>query len=339
MVDLTPIVTGLSATSGSAGTQVTVIGQNFSGAAGHLQVLFGNTPATSVTVVDDSHVLAVAPAGSGTVDVRVQSGVSDPNDSSNINSPIFGYGVSAVSTADQFSYIGPLIVTAANWTSAGLTLKLGSDGKLHVYITGTTTDAVPPRPPASVTSIQITSPSSTTANLTIDSTAGNPVPAGGLTYSGAAGLIKTGSGSVTLSGPDAYTGGTAVSAGTLLVNAASALPAGTSLKIGAGGVFIFDPSVTASGAATNVSNAKSAQESSDASVTTAAPVARKVVSSIVPFGMISLETTLQAGYNLHFLKPFEEQKKRPAYGSRLSAGLRFIWPAIGANCFALQAKP
>src|SRR5262249_41197280 len=38
VVDLTPQVTGLSATTGSAGATVTVIGQNFSGAAGHLQV-------------------------------------------------------------------------------------------------------------------------------------------------------------------------------------------------------------------------------------------------------------------------------------------------------------
>ncbi|HKB38159.1 MAG TPA: IPT/TIG domain-containing protein, partial [Gemmataceae bacterium] len=53
VVDLTPVVTDLSAHSGPASTTVTVIGQNFSGAAGRLQVLFGNTPATSVTVVDD----------------------------------------------------------------------------------------------------------------------------------------------------------------------------------------------------------------------------------------------------------------------------------------------
>ena len=39
----------------------------------------------------------------------------------------------------------PLIVTAGDWTSAGLTLTLGGDGDLHVYITGTTTDAVAPR--------------------------------------------------------------------------------------------------------------------------------------------------------------------------------------------------
>jgi len=104
VVDLTPAVTGLSTSSGPAGTQVTVTGRNFAGAAGRLQVFFGSTPAASVTVVDDAHVLAVAPAGSGTVDVRVQSGVSDPNDAENINSPVFGYGASATSAADRFTY-------------------------------------------------------------------------------------------------------------------------------------------------------------------------------------------------------------------------------------------
>ena len=104
VVDPTPVVTGLSATSGAAGTTVTVVGQNFSGAAGHLQVLFGSTPATNVTVVDDGHVTAVVPAGSGTVDVRVQSGVTTPADPSNVKSPVFGYGISAVTTADRFTY-------------------------------------------------------------------------------------------------------------------------------------------------------------------------------------------------------------------------------------------
>src|SRR5262249_13193318 len=89
VVDLKPAVTGLRCQSGSAGTQVTVTGRNFSGAAGHLQVLFGNTPATSVTVLDDSHVVATAPAGSGTVDVRVQSGVTTGSNSSNFTSPVF----------------------------------------------------------------------------------------------------------------------------------------------------------------------------------------------------------------------------------------------------------
>src|SRR5262249_16641679 len=103
VVNLTPVVTNLSLISGSAGTSVTITGQNFSGAAGHLQVFFGNTPATSVTVVDDSHAVAVAPAGTGTVDVRVQSGVTTAADSENIENTIFGYGISAVTTADRFT--------------------------------------------------------------------------------------------------------------------------------------------------------------------------------------------------------------------------------------------
>ncbi len=103
VVNLAPAVTGLSATSGTAGSTVTVLGSNFSGAAGHLQVFFGSAAATSVTVVDDSHVTAVVPAGTGTVDVKVQSGVT-VSDTQNINNPVFGYGVSAISTADRFTY-------------------------------------------------------------------------------------------------------------------------------------------------------------------------------------------------------------------------------------------
>jgi hypothetical protein len=105
VVNLTPVVSGLSASSGAAGSTITVTGSNFSGAAGHLQVFFGNTAATNVTVLDDSHVTAAVPAGTGTVDVRVQSGIV-ATDTENINNPIFGYGTSAVTTADQFTYTG-----------------------------------------------------------------------------------------------------------------------------------------------------------------------------------------------------------------------------------------
>jgi autotransporter-associated beta strand protein len=70
---------------------------------------------------------------------------------------------------------------------------------------------------------------------------------------------------VTLSGTNSYTGGTTVSAGTLLINAASALPDGGSLTIGAGANFLFDPSATGASSVT--------------SATTAAPVTTNMVSS------------------------------------------------------------
>ncbi len=107
VVNLTPTVTGLSTSIGKTGTTITVIGQNFSGAAGQLSVLFNGVPSQSVTYVDDAHLTVVVPSGSGTVDVQVQSGVNetDPNNpSDNVNNPIFGYGISAKSPADQFTY-------------------------------------------------------------------------------------------------------------------------------------------------------------------------------------------------------------------------------------------
>ncbi|MBM4070765.1 MAG: hypothetical protein FJ271_17695 [Planctomycetes bacterium] len=122
VVDLTPIVTGLSVHSGAAGTQVTVIGQNFSGAAGRLQVLFGNTAASSVTVLNDSHVLAIAPDGTGIVDVRVQSGVANPNDPYNYKGSIFGYGISAVSSNARYSFTEQ-ILTAVSVSPATATVK------------------------------------------------------------------------------------------------------------------------------------------------------------------------------------------------------------------------
>ena len=54
-----------------------------------------------------------------------------------------------------------------------------------------------------------------------------------------------GSGELILSGSNSYTGGTIVASGTLAVTAAAALPEGSSLTIGAGGTFIFDPTASA----------------------------------------------------------------------------------------------
>jgi len=170
-----------------------------------------------------------------------------------IAATIDGQGVT--STAPTLTVVNaPLIVSAADWTSAGLTLTIGSDGNIHVYVTGTTTDVVPPIAPTSVTSIDITAPTNTTANLTIDSTNGDPIPPGGLVYSGGGGLIKIGSGSVNLSDANTYTGGTSVSLGTLVVSSSTTLPGGTSLTVGAGGTLILDPSMAGSNVTAAVAN-------------------------------------------------------------------------------------
>jgi hypothetical protein len=133
VVNLRPAVTGLSASSGSAGTTITITGRNFSGSAGHLTVFFGSTASTSVTFVSDSQITAVVPNGSGTVDVKVRSGVkeNDPNNpNDNVNAPIFGYGTSALSTADRFTYTTQAPSGASSANRAGG--PIGVSGSLDV---------------------------------------------------------------------------------------------------------------------------------------------------------------------------------------------------------------
>jgi hypothetical protein len=133
VVDLTPRVTDLSVHSGSAGSTITVIGQNFSGAAGQLTVFFGGTAATGVTVIDDSHVQVTVPSGSGTVDVRVQSGRTTGSNPDNVKGTIFGYGISATNTGDRFIYgsappgnQAPTIASAASANPGVITGKTTS---------------------------------------------------------------------------------------------------------------------------------------------------------------------------------------------------------------------
>jgi len=59
-------------------------------------------------------------------------------------------------------------------------------------------------------------------------------------------LIKTGAGTLVLSGTDTYTGGTMINAGTLVATSNAALPRGTSLTVGVGGTLVFDPSLSGS---------------------------------------------------------------------------------------------
>ncbi len=104
VVDLTPVVSGVSPNQGPAGTSVTITGLNCSGAVGRLSVWFGSNQSAAVTVIVDAHITAVAPSGSGTVDVRIQSGLSNANSTANYTSPIWGYGLSATGAVDQFTF-------------------------------------------------------------------------------------------------------------------------------------------------------------------------------------------------------------------------------------------
>jgi hypothetical protein len=129
-----------------------VVGQNFSGSAGRLSVFFGGsanalgTPSATVAVTDDAHLTATVPAGlSGTVDVRVLSGIygsaaNDVADGANGNvhnyegnalpggGPIFGYGISAIVSADAFSITGSSTGTTGTTGTTGPTGTTGTTG-------------------------------------------------------------------------------------------------------------------------------------------------------------------------------------------------------------------
>jgi autotransporter-associated beta strand protein len=128
-------------------------------------------------------------------------------------------------TSDPTTYVfngvslsppAPLTAGASNWTSAGLTLTLANDGNLHLYKSGTTTDAVTPLLATTVSNVQVVAPASTANTLTVDFSSGNPIPSGGVVYSGGQSggnkLLLTGTPSgeaVTISGPQISVGGSA----------------------------------------------------------------------------------------------------------------------------------
>jgi hypothetical protein len=142
VVNLAPIVTGLSAPSASPGSVLTITGRNFSGAAGNLSVFFGATAAGSVSVLSDSNISVTIPGGSGNVNVTVQSGTNETDNVSdspnaNVNAPIFGYGISAVTVADKFTFLAPaptiqrVTERGGNFIMTG-TNNLGPGGSYHV---------------------------------------------------------------------------------------------------------------------------------------------------------------------------------------------------------------
>lgn len=72
--DMDPVVTGLSPATGvdDGGTMVNIYGIHFTGVTGAAGVKFGAINATSYVLVNDGHIVAVAPAGTpGTVQVSV----------------------------------------------------------------------------------------------------------------------------------------------------------------------------------------------------------------------------------------------------------------------------
>ncbi len=108
-----PVVSEVSPGSGvvGGGTSVNIIGSGFTGSTA---VTFGGTAATGVTVNGDNSITATTPAaaGPGTVDVRVTNSI----------------GVSAVTPADQFRYLGSVPAVTNSCTNMYCAVAFGTAG-------------------------------------------------------------------------------------------------------------------------------------------------------------------------------------------------------------------
>src|SRR5262249_11112654 len=166
LVNRAPVVTALSAGSAAPGSTITITGQNFSGAAGHLSVLFvppGNNPpytsngqvttlnpgvvaASSVTILDDQHIQVVVPTGSGTVDVRALSGqlLGDTwtGDAENATAPLLGNGIPAANATDVFTFSSASVAPAITTQPMSLSINPGQTASFTAAASGSPTPTV-----------------------------------------------------------------------------------------------------------------------------------------------------------------------------------------------------
>jgi autotransporter-associated beta strand protein len=136
----------------------------------------------------------------------------------------------------------------------------------------------------------ISEPLAANSNIVVSPATGSTLNiVGGISGAGQS-LTVNNSGTLVLGGDNGYTGGTIVTAGTLIVSTATALPNGTSLTVGAGGTFIFDPSTAAS----NATAAASAAQSANSANTTlsATPLATAAISPAVTTTSTSGDSSL-----------------------------------------------
>ncbi len=133
---------------------------------------------------------------------------------------------------------------SSNILPATTALKVASGGTLDLNGAWQQVASLSDAAPGSGGSI-INSNLEAPAVLTISPTGGSTTFSGSIEGGGtlgSLGLVLSGPGTLVLSGSNSYEGGTTVAEGTLIVATGGALPTGTSLTVGAGGTFVFDPS-------------------------------------------------------------------------------------------------
>jgi hypothetical protein len=164
-----PAVTSLSQSSGppGGGTTLTILGTGFTPSS---VVTFGGTKATGMTYLSPQALSVTSPAGSGMVDVQVQT----------------AGGTSAKSSADQFFYGSPpavtglspssgpvaggtaVTITGTSFTSATEVRFGDTPATSFTVVSGTEIQATAPAEPVGTVDITVTNPAGTSAPVTAD---------------------------------------------------------------------------------------------------------------------------------------------------------------------------
>ena len=256
-----PTVTGLTPTSGpaAASTLVTITGTSFTGATA---VDFGTSAATNITVVNNTTITADSPAGSGVVNVTV-------------NTP---FGTSPTSSADQFTYVAAPAVTGLSPTvgpAAGGTLvtitgssfsgasvvDFGTTAATNVTVVNSATIKADSPAGTGVVNVTVTTPGGKSAASAADQF--NYIAAPAVTGLNPASGPMTGGTLVTITG-DNLTGATAVDFGTMAATNIIVVNSTTITADSPAGAGIVDVTVTTPGG-------KSATSSADQFTYLAAP--------------------------------------------------------------------
>ncbi|KUL43849.1 cell shape-determining protein [Streptomyces sp. NRRL F-4489] len=156
-----PVLSSVAPSSGppSGGTPVTLTGAGLSGATA---VRFGSTPASSFTVVSDTQVTAVAPAGSGTVQITVTT----PGGTSNGLAYTYATvpAVSAVSpNQGPLSGGNTVTLTGSNFSGATAVTFGATPATAFSVVSPTTISAVVPAGLPGPVQITVTGPGGTSS--------------------------------------------------------------------------------------------------------------------------------------------------------------------------------
>ncbi|MCG0286557.1 IPT/TIG domain-containing protein [Streptomyces sp. PSAA01] len=202
-----PALTGISPTTGpaSGGTVVTLTGTNLLGATA---VRFGAANATSFTVVSATQITAVAPPGSGTVQVTVTGpgGTSNGLAYSYVPAPV--PVLSGVSPGQGPAAGGNTVTLSGSGFTGASAVRFGSASASFTVVSATQITAVAP-PGSGTVQVTVTGPGGTSNGLAY-SYVSAPVPALTSVSPGQGPLV--GGNTVTLTGSD-LTGVTGVTFG------------------------------------------------------------------------------------------------------------------------------